>query len=192
MSVVQFQSTKEFVCMLAMYKQAGAWLLPEWKQNYVLTADEYLDVRDTWEQNGIAVLDFDGQLHPTRKLARMMHNVKHARSVMKFENSHQIQYYLLGPVDILYLEKTDDVWSMRLCDASEGRKFVTERLKNENEGLLITMTLDDDGVPMKKIWKLGGSEEREAVLREHMNLFYEHKWLKQRMTSQEIDEEQQL
>ena len=34
MSVVQFQSTKEFVCMLAMYKQAGAWLLPEWKQNY--------------------------------------------------------------------------------------------------------------------------------------------------------------
>lgn len=184
MSVIQFKSTKEFVYMLAMYKQAGTWLLPEWKQSYVLTADEYLDVRDAWEQNGIAVLDFDGQLHPTKKLARMMHNVKHARSVMKFENSHQIQYYFLGPVDILHLEKSDDIWSMRLCDASEGRKFVTERLKNEKEGLFTTMTLDENGESMKKIWKLDESEEQESVLHEHMKLFYEYKWLKQRMTSQ--------
>lgn len=183
MSVIQFQSTKEFVNMLAMYRRAGVWLLPGWQQNCALTADEYLDVRDAWEQNGIAALDFDGQLHPTKKLARMMHNAKHARSVMKFESNHQIQYYLLGPVDILYLEKIEDVWSMRLCGADEGRKFVTERLKNEKEGLLVTMTLDDDEKPIKRIWKLNGSEEQEAVLHEHMKLFYEHKWLKQRMTS---------
>lgn len=181
MSVIQFKSTKEFVYMLAMYKQAGTWLLPEWKQNYALTADEYLDVRDAWEQNGISVLDFDGQLHPTKKLARMMYNVQHARSVMKFETGNQVQYYLLGTVDILYLEKEENFWSMTLCGASECQKFVMENLKNEKEGLLITMTLDEVGEQIKKIWKLDGSEEQKAVLREHMELFYERKWLKQIM-----------
>lgn len=183
MSVIQFQSTKEFVYMLAMYKQAGTWLLPGWTKKYALTADEYLDVRDHWEQNDMVVLDFDGLLHPTRKLARMMHNVKHARSAMKFEGSKRTQYYILGPVDILYLEKDEDFWSMTLCGAAECRRFVMESLKNEKEGLLVTMTLDEDGEPMKKMWQLDGSEEQEDVLREHVELFYEHKWLKRVKTS---------
>lgn len=179
MSAIQFQSTKEFVHMLAMYKLAGTWLLPGWTKNYTLTADEYLDVRDYWEQNDMVVLDFDGLLHPTRKLARMIYNVEHARSVMKFESSTITKYYILGPVDILYLEKEGDFWSMTLCDAAECRRFVMESLKNEKEGLLVTMTLDEEGEPIEKVWQMDGREEQESVLREHMNLFYERKWLKQ-------------
>lgn len=53
MSVIQFQSTKEFVNMLATYRQAGVWLLPEWQQKYALTADEYLDMREAWEHDKI-------------------------------------------------------------------------------------------------------------------------------------------
>jgi len=181
MSVIQFQSTKEFVHMLAMYKQAGTWLLPQWTKKIALTSDEYLDVRDRWEQNDMVVLDFDGLLHPTRKLARMMHNVKHARSVMKFEGSKRTQYYILGPVDILYLEKDGDFWFMTLCGAAGCRRFVEETLKQETEGLLVTMTLDEEGKPMERKCRLDGSEEQKCALQEHMDLFYERKWLKKAM-----------
>lgn len=179
MSVIEFQSTKEFVSMLAMYKLAGAWLLPDWIKKYAFTADEYLDVRDRWEQDDMVVLDFDGLLHPTRKLARMMYNVKHGRSVMKFEDSSKTTYYILGPVDILYLENAGEVWTMTLCKAGECQRFVKEKLKKEITGLLTTMTLDEAGEPVKKMWRLDGSETQEAELREHIELFYEHKWIKQ-------------
>lgn len=181
MSVIQFQSTKEFVHMLAMYKQAGSWLLPQWTKKIALTSDEYLDVRDRWESNDMVVLDFDGLLHPTRKLARMMYNVKKARSAMKFENEKRTQYYILGPVDILYLEKDGDFWSMTLVSAAGCRRFVMESLKQETDGLLVTMTLDEEGNPIEKKWQLDGSEEQESVFSEHMDLFYERKWLKKAM-----------
>ena len=167
--------------MLAMYKQAGTWLLPQWTKKIALTSDEYLDVRDRWEQNDMVVLDFDGLLHPTRKLARMMHNVKNARSAMKFEGRKRTQYYILGPVDILYLEKDGDFWFMTLCDASGCKRFAAETLKKETEGRLITMTLDEAGNPIEKTWELEDCEERESILREHMDLFYERKWLKKAM-----------
>lgn len=179
MPIIQFQSTKEFVSMLAMYKLAGTWLLPDWMKKYALTADEYLDVRDRWEREDMVILDFDGLLHPTRKLARMMYNVKHGRSVMKFEDCNKTIYYVLGPVDILYLENAGEIWFMKLCTAGECQRFVKEKLEKETTGCLTTMTLDDVGEPTKKMWQLDGSEAQEAALREHIKLFYEHKWIKQ-------------
>ena len=46
---------------------------------------------------------------------------------------------------------------------------------------MVTMTLDEEGNPIEKKWQLDGSEEQESVFSEHMDLFYERKWLKKAM-----------
>lgn len=79
----------------------------------------------------------------------------------------------------MYIENDGDFWFMTLCAASGCKRFAEETLKKETEGLLVTMTVDEEGNSIEKTWKLEDCEERETILREHMDLFYERKWLKQ-------------
>lgn len=166
-----FKDTASFVTALAKLSCDGRWFLPRWTKEYQLSADAYLTLRDQWEKDGIAVLDFDGELHLTRRFARASYNITKARAALCHKKEDFEQIFLLGPVDVLSLRRKDELWTMRLCQPTEVSRYVRGELAGADSGVLQLQAAQAEEV-MEKTEELTGKEGQKAVLEEFLDLFF--------------------
>lgn len=162
-------SENGFLQLLKTSGYAGNWLLPE---SADCSAGAFLKAREEWRRLGLAELDFDGKLHPSRPLARLIYNIAHAEAALRYQNEEICVHYLRGPVDLLRIGAVQDGNRvLELCRPGTVLWLVKEKLLPEGKGSLVTLGRRDDSGRLET--ELSAASDLPGVLTAHLNLFYQ-------------------
>lgn len=116
-------------------------------------AEQYMWARDYWTDRGWAELDFDGSLHLYPEFARYVYNISHMDAVLRWGKQHQTEYWIKGPVDVLYVKETAGEVELSLI----ANSALLRQLKNE-------LSVKPSGVISAKHMKSGKTVGGEFLL----------------------------
>ena len=161
-------SENGFLQLLKTSGYAGSWLLPESADR---SAGAFLKAREEWRRLSLAELDFDGKLHPSRPLARLLYDIAHAEAALRYQNEEICVHYLRGPVDLLRIGAVQDGNRvLEFCRPGTVLWLVKERILPEGRGSLVTLGRRDDSGRLET--ELSASPDLPEILTAHLNLFY--------------------
>lgn len=170
MTVVQMEE-EALLCMLELLHADGKWLLPKRAQGEQVSAGIFLKVREKWEREGLVVLDFDGELHPTAEFARLTYNISKAAASMRYDCGNETEIYVKGPVDMTRLYKESGNWKIQLSSPSKAAAWCLGELGKRKRGSLLVCRYEDGKFQQKEV-NLEECKEVKKVLEEQMNFYY--------------------
>lgn len=162
---------EELLCMLELLHADGTWLLLKRTPEETNSAEKFLKIREKWEREELAVLDFDGELHPVQPFARLMYNIRYAEASMRYDAEGITEIYVKGPVDLTHLYRNEDGWKLELSEASQMMNRCRENLLEKRTGTLTTCGTEE-GKLVEKQADLEGCQDVCRVLAEHLALYY--------------------
>ena len=74
--------------------------------------EDYIQARNEWCALGLCEADFDGKLHPTQEMARLIYLLDNVKAVMKSDKG---KMYLSTPINVLCVEAVDGL--VEICDS---------------------------------------------------------------------------
>lgn len=168
--IVQMEQ-EELLCMLELLHADGKWLLPERTLGQPMSAEAFLKVREKWQQEGLIVLDFDGEIHPTTEFARLTYNIRKVCASMRYDCGEETEIYVKGPLDMTWLHREGGNWKLQLSTPSKVGAWCTGELEKRKRGVL-TVCRYENGEFQKKEVNLEACREIKKILEEQINCYY--------------------
>lgn len=176
-------SRDAFMALLTLYQCGGKHLLPEGFKTGNEAMRQFLKGRQELCENGLAELDFDGKVYPTREFARFSYTIPRTLSVMHFQHGASCQetqskfcvqeWYLRGPIELMRITETDEGFTLTISSVDDLLTWVKENLYATScEGRLHTQSRQGSLEAELSMTK-PGRKERVHILAGHMCLYFE-------------------
>lgn len=156
---------------LHLIDRSGACLLPRADYGAGRGADDFLAGREELCRNSWAELDFDGKIAPSPEFARLIYDIAWAEAAMRLELPGKTQWYLLAPVEMLFLELEGELFRLERRPGKTLMPWVRQTLLAATKGSLTTQRNGRRRQTDLFRTKPGG-EERAQELVQHLRMYF--------------------
>lgn len=156
---------------LHLMDRSGTCLLPDVDYGGGTGADDFLVGREELCRKGWAELDFDGKLVPSPEYARLIYDIAWAQATMRLELPKTIQWYLLAPTEMLFLELEGEQFRLERRAGKTLIPWMRQTLLPAVEGILTTQRKRQQRQSDLSGTKPGG-EERIRELTQHLGTYF--------------------